>query len=48
MRTRYNLQSQNINTLTMKDCLQHDRLTVYPSFDFGFENVQVQKYRHKE
>ncbi len=32
----------------MKDCLQHDRLTVYPSFDFGFENVQVQKYRHKE
>jgi hypothetical protein len=48
MRTRYNKQEQNIKTLTMKDCLQHNRLTVNPSFDFGFENVQVQKYRQVE
>lgn len=48
MRTRYNSQEQNIKTLTMKDCLQHNGLTVNPSFDFGFENVQVHKYKHKE
>ncbi len=48
MRTRYNSQEQNIKTLTMIDCLQHNKLTVSPSFDFGFENVQVHKYKQME
>lgn len=48
MITRYNSQSQNIKTLTMENCLQDNRLTMNPSIDFGFENVQVQKYWQME
>ena len=48
MRTRYNLQEQNIKTLTMIDCLHNNRLTVKPSFDFGFQDVWVHKYKQVE
>lgn len=48
MKSRYNSQIQKIKALVMKDCLQHYKLAVNPSFDFGFENVQVHKYKHKE
>ena len=48
MRTRYNSQVQEIKTKAMIDCLQHNKLTVSPSFDFGFENIQVQKCRQME
>lgn len=32
----------------MENCLQDNRLTMNPSIDFGFENVQVQKYWQME
>lgn len=48
MRTLYNSQVQKINAIAMKDCLLHNKLNGTPSFDFGFENIQVQKYRQKD
>jgi hypothetical protein len=48
MATRYNSQVQKINTIAMKNCLQHSELKVTPSFDFGFTELLVQKYRQME
>lgn len=48
MKTRYNSQDQNINTLTMNDCLQHNKPAVHPSFDYGFMKIQVHNYRQME
>lgn len=48
MRTLYNSQSQKINAIAMKDCLQHINLNGTLSFDFGFDNIQVQKNRQLE
>ena len=48
MRARYNSLVQEINTKAMIDCLHNNRLTVKPSFDFGFQDVWVHKYTQVE
>lgn len=48
MRSRYNLQVQEIKALAMKDCLLHNKLNGIPSFDFGFYNIQVHQCKPME
>lgn len=48
MRSQYNSQVEEIKKIAMKDCLQHINLNGTLSFDFGFDNIQVQINRQMD